>query len=181
MTWIGPELMHNKFKWEVNNGDLALFWEDIWFEDQPLLTRFQKLFHLSKLKNQVVRNFVDLWCCYDHLSDVFRSRELRPWEIDELDKLDSIISPIRLNAREDILVWISSGKKFSTKDGMEVWRSNFSQEKWKWKFIWSLKVPPNIKMFLWKVHFDILPTRAFLKKRIGCNFDDSLCLICKSA
>lgn len=76
-TWLGSQLNHKNFRWDVNNGDLALFWEDIWYESQPLLEKFQKLFQLSNLKNQVVRIIVDLWSCYDHEGDVFWSRKLR--------------------------------------------------------------------------------------------------------
>lgn len=124
---------------------------------------------------------VDLWSCYNHEGEVFWSCKLRPWEIEEVKSLDNIISSIRLNAKEDLLIWISGGKQFSKKDGMSLWRKIDSYEDWQWKFIWKLQVPPNIKLFLWKVHSAILPTRSFLRMRIRIQFSDSQFLLCNSA
>lgn len=70
------------------------------------------------------------------------------------------------------------GKSFHQKDGMDFWRKKDSNEVWQWKFIWKLQVPPNIKLFLWKVHSEILPTKSFLKKRIGVQFGDIQCQLC---
>lgn len=109
-TWLGLQLVHKKCRWIVNNGDQALFWEDIWFQDQPLLIKFKKLFQLTVLKNQVVRNIIDLWSCYNHEGEVFWSRKLRPWEIEEVKYLDKIISSVKLNAKEDLLIWTPSKK-----------------------------------------------------------------------
>lgn len=43
-----------------------------------------------------------------------------------------------------------------------------------WKFIWKLKVPMKIKVFLWKVHLNILHTKVFVASR-GIMFDESIC------
>lgn len=39
-TWLGSQLKHGNLKWEVGNGDLALFWEDSGYDGQPLLEKF---------------------------------------------------------------------------------------------------------------------------------------------
>lgn len=126
-TQLGSQLKHINFKWKIRNGDLTLFWEDSWYEGQPLLEKFQKLYQLSNLKNQVVRNLVDLWSSYDHDGLVFWSKSLRSWELEEVKLLGKIISSINLKAKEDLLIWIPSGKKFSTKDGMDFWRKKNSK------------------------------------------------------
>jgi hypothetical protein len=46
-----------------------------------------------------------------------------------------------------------------------------------WRSIWNLKVPNAVKMFMWKVCHNILPTKVNLARRgVNCN---SMCPICK--
>lgn len=59
-----------------------------------------------------------------------------------------------------------------------MWSKSENQYKWSWKFIWKLHIPPNVKLFLWKVHTEILPTRSLLCRRIGSQFNDSQCVLC---
>lgn len=130
------------------------------------------------MKQQVVRVMMDLWSCYNHEEEVFWTRTLRAWEIEELKYLDEIISSIKLNSQDDSLLWIPSGKQFTTKDGLQLWRSSEPINEWSGKFIWKMLLPPNVKLFLWKVHLKILPTKSLLRRRIGSQFKDSHCLIC---
>lgn len=146
LAWVSTQKWY--FTWKVNNGDIALFWEDCWFEGLPLISKFPRLFQLSTMKNHVVRIWVDLWSCYDHDSEVFWSRKLRQQELEEVKNLDYIISTIKLNSEEDCLLQTHNGKKFTSKEGLEAWRKNESKERWQWNFIWKLQIPPNIKIFL---------------------------------
>lgn len=95
-----------------------------------------------------------------------------------MQKLGNIISSVNLNANEDRLIWLPSGNMYSTKNGMELWDNKDSKIVWKWKFLWKILVPPNVKLFLWKVHSEILPTISFLKKRVGDQFDSCICQLC---
>lgn len=103
-SWIENQVKHKNHKWKVQNGDLVLFWEDIWHNDKPLKCRFPRLYQLSTLKFQVLRIMVDLWSCYNHEEELFWSRKLRPWELEELKILDSVITSIQLNSKEDSLI-----------------------------------------------------------------------------
>lgn len=162
-------MVKKNYRWIVNNGDQALFWEDIWYQGQPLMVSFRKLFQLSKLKNEVVRNVIVLWECYDHEGEVFWSRQLRHWELEEVIPLNKVITSINLSAAEDTLIWTPYGKEFSTKDGLVLWNKSDVNEDWCWNFIWKMQLPPNVKLFLWKVHSPILPTKSFLRGRIGMS------------
>jgi hypothetical protein len=55
--------------------------------------------------------------------------------------------------------------------------SESNKEKGVWKFIWSMRVPNQVKMFSWSVCLNILPTRSNLAKRKVV--EDSLCPCCK--
>jgi hypothetical protein len=45
-----------------------------------------------------------------------------------------------------------------------------------WKFMWQLKVPRTVQLFLWRGCNDILPTKEKLFKRK--IIDDLLCPLC---
>ncbi|XP_074374663.1 uncharacterized protein LOC141715077 [Apium graveolens] len=52
----------------------------------------------------------DLWD-----EEVFWSRKLRSWELDELKELDKIVGSLQLSCNPDVLIWILLGDKFSCK------------------------------------------------------------------
>ncbi|XP_019200057.1 PREDICTED: uncharacterized protein LOC109193657 [Ipomoea nil] len=69
--------------------------------------------------------------------------------------------------------------EYSVKDGYKVVIGNYSQPAGtfdKWKKLWSLKVPPKWKTFLWRALNDILPTTEnLLIKRVDI---DPTCAMC---
>ncbi|KAL5158112.1 putative ribonuclease H protein [Glycine soja] len=45
-----------------------------------------------------------------------------------------------------------------------------------WKLIWELEVPPRVKVFLWRLCSNCLPTKTNLRTRgIDCSFICPLC------
>ncbi|KAL0427322.1 UNVERIFIED_CONTAM: hypothetical protein Slati_2907000 [Sesamum latifolium] len=46
-----------------------------------------------------------------------------------------------------------------------------------WSFLWSAKIPPKIKMFLWRLSKDALPTGYNLRPRKLSNVEG--CPVCK--
>jgi hypothetical protein len=49
-----------------------------------------------------------------------------------------------------------------------------------WKHLWKLKLNARLKLFLWKIAWDIIPTKARLKAIFPIAPDLSLCPLCKS-
>ncbi|GAA0149715.1 hypothetical protein LIER_43070 [Lithospermum erythrorhizon] len=47
-----------------------------------------------------------------------------------------------------------------------------------WKSVWSLKVPPWVKIFLWKAYHNILPTKDRLQRK-GVMMESS-CVFCNN-
>ena len=47
-----------------------------------------------------------------------------------------------------------------------------------WKKLWKLKIHERFKLLLWKIVWDILPTRDFLSKK--WNIEDTDCPFCSS-
>ncbi|MBA0721296.1 hypothetical protein Golax_008855 [Gossypium laxum] len=53
--WIGKE----SFRWLIGNGNMKMFWEDIWYGEQPLRLEFPRLFRLvNNKKGEVVSSKV---------------------------------------------------------------------------------------------------------------------------
>ncbi|XP_035542827.1 uncharacterized protein LOC118345276 [Juglans regia] len=50
-----------------------------------------------------------------------------------------------------------------------------------WKMLWSLKVQDRLKLMVWKIFCNILPTRSLLKSCLSLSNDQALCPICLSA
>lgn len=46
----------------------------------------------------------------------------------------------------------------------------------KWKSLWDLKIHDRLKLFLWRILANVIPSRSFLASRIG--LPDSSCPVC---
>ena len=92
-----------------------------------------------------------------------------------------LVVPIPLTNMEDSFCWgFSSSGDFTTKSA--TWRAHenitHDQESWKFNWIWKLNVMPNIRIFLWQLCHNTLPTRAnLLRKGI---YVDPVCPACLS-
>lgn len=88
----------------------------------------------------------------------------------QLNKLSELTKKVKLVQGEDTLVWLPGKGKFSTKVFTELCRSpspNTLRHDNGWNIIWSTKLTPKLMIFLWKLHWKILPTRKFLSARIN--------------
>jgi hypothetical protein len=47
-----------------------------------------------------------------------------------------------------------------------------------WKQLWKLKLNARLKLFLWKIAWDIVPSKARLKIVFPISPDDSMCPLC---
>lgn len=177
---IGPNLSFNNFSWLVKNGNSVLFWEDIWLDGILLKDTFKRLYRISNLKEVEVRVFYDLWDCYDHKSNVFWKRSLRSSDEDDLLSMENIIKGISLSSPPDKFIWSLSKDPYSVKEGTKRFYDFSISEHMNWNFIWSIKVPAKITIFLWKLHSKVLPTKSFLSDRLGSFLGSSLCSLCKS-
>ena len=177
-----PELReaiaHNNFQWSVSNVQSALFWEDSWEGNKPLKDCFRRLYSLSIFKSMSIASVLEQWSQGIPLEDhMFWTRPLRSWEVEEVIKLESIVKKISLGSDKDVLKWANNKSIYSTKLATELlWHSSPQID---WKFVWKLKVPQKIKLFLWKVHLGILPTKSLLASRGVISSDNVACSLCR--
>lgn len=76
------------------------------------------------------------------------------------------------------MVWSLNNARFSVKDAYRHLCEPHSNVL-DWDLIWKIKVPSRIKVFLWKIAKNILPTKSliFTRTRIG----NGLCMACNIA
>ncbi|KAL0433723.1 UNVERIFIED_CONTAM: hypothetical protein Slati_2706600 [Sesamum latifolium] len=109
--------------------------------------------------------------------------------LEEFEPIDTkcILSiPLPSNDRPDDLVWdyekqgtfsVRSAYTLACELQTEASHSNHVRQ---WNFIWNLRLPPKIQLFLWKVCFKALPTLSRLRMRgiqleggcLACNFPE---------
>lgn len=59
---------------------------------------------------------------------------------------------------------------------------NHPDEEEIWKMLWRLKIHEHLKILLWKLAWDILPTRGKIAERIeGSGEEETLCGLCNCA
>lgn len=175
-TMVESLLRPNKFKWDLGNGSSIYFWEGWWWGDGPLASRFSRLFSLSKLRLKSISEFILLWNDNGLNSNIWNNNFL-PSDSVQISQLSDIIGNTLLRQQNDKLVWQVDKGSFTSKDLSKCMLSeapNMSPHSRIWSQLWSLKVPPKIRIFLWKVQWGILPTKQLLHSRLSevCpNFD----------
>lgn len=106
--------------WKIRNGEKALFWEDCWVEKIPLKFKFRKLYQILTLKENSVHDFVQKWTKHPFAGKMFWSRNLRSWELDELQQIDKILKEVSLCTGNDQLFWSDSKSGYSVKQTIEL-------------------------------------------------------------
>ena len=141
---VKDKVSKKNFKWKIRNGKIVLFWEDMWLENMVLKEVFRKLFQLSNHKNKSVAEFLAIWIGEGSVpSESKWSRELRHWEMEEANKLDSIIQNVTLTSGDDELIWDLNQKTFSVSAMVNVLSTQDSNVEW--GFIWKIRIPHKVK------------------------------------
>lgn len=175
---LREKLSQDNFAWKLKNGKTILFWEDRWSGKSSIKDTHPKLYKLSTLKEISVSEVFECWKGNDiSTSCQFWSRPLRPWEMEEASKIGDLVRTITLAKDKDEMIWAYTKKGLSLKAATDLLTCNSSPISW--EFVWKLKVPNKVKIFLWKAHLGILPTRNFLALRNIKLSDSTTCPVCK--
>lgn len=97
--------------------------------------------------------------------------------MEEAKNLEVLIKQVKFSQEEDSLVWLISKKPYAVNKAMEIFSGSGGEVSW--HFIWKLKIPHKIKLFLWKVHLSILPTSLFLLARGIITDSEGICAFCR--
>lgn len=167
------DLLVNGTRWQIGDGCSVRAWEDPWL---PRPRDFRPLSQRGS-SNMLVSDFISVD---------------RMWNVDlvgehfEQADVDLILTiPLSQRAGPDKLVWHYDLKgRFSTRSAYDLARqlchaqpssSTDSVSVSLWKSVWFSQVPSKIKVHIWKVVSDILPTVVSLRSKHvfinqGCFF-----------
>jgi hypothetical protein len=161
---------------KVGDGTSIRFWEDVWLGDTPLSQQYESLYNIVNGKQVAVADVLGA----NSLNISFR-RTLTPNKWVQWLELVERLMNIQLSNEKDTFVW-----RLTTSGGFTV-KSMYldlldDQTKYLRKYIWKIKVPLKIKIFMWFLHRKVILTKDNLAKRnwegsktcVFCDKDESI-------
>ncbi|GLT35678.1 hypothetical protein SLA2020_101090 [Shorea laevis] len=174
----GREILHLGVRWNVGDGRQILTYEDAWI---PTLPQFK------------VSSSPSSDSLYIHVCDLLDASG--NWDVSKLSTCFTNeeckeIAKIPTGPCPDNLVWhYNKFGKFTVKsahflaykyiNGFDIMEGNNSVSSAEWKHLWKLKLPPKVKVFLWRAMLNRLPTLDNLLAKGVVN--NALCQTCQLA
>ena len=143
----------------MGSGTNTRFWEDTWLVDTPLSQQYQTLYNIVQRKQVLVADVLS----HAPLNITF-CRTLTGNKWDQWLHLINRIIYVNLSQEQDVFVWkLTTTGRFTVKS-MYLDLLN-SHTRFPWKYIWRMKVPLKIKIFMWFLQRKVLLTKDNLAKR----------------
>ncbi|KAK2446021.1 hypothetical protein QL285_016880 [Trifolium repens] len=157
---------------KIGNGNSTLFWSSNWLGGSPLSLTFPRLFSLSNHKESVVADFFVRSGDGGRWSFSWR-RSLFQWELDLVNHLEEILTPIVLKPEEDSWRWIpDSDGAFSVNSAynflvgeLHSLEASEGEVPVVFEQIWESPAPSKVIAFSWQLLYDRIPTSANLVAR----------------
>jgi hypothetical protein len=143
----------------VGSGSLVRFWEDVWLGEMALAHQYPSLYNIVMHKNVSDHSVLSS----RPLNIGFR-RTLDGSKWDEWMHLCNRLILVHLNDEPDRFVWKLTKSGIFTVKSMYEDLMNY-HEHFPTKYLWKLKVPLKIKIFMWFLRRKVLLTRDNLIKR----------------
>ena len=156
-------------KFKIGNGAKTRFWEDNWFSDTCFVVQFPRLYAVSNNQNITIQK---VFC--DGINSLNFRRNLVGIKLEEWNKLKNCCETMILTEEDDTLVWmLSSSKQYTVKS---FYSAMHNVGKVPYRFMWKVKIPLRIKIFIWLMLKKSILTRDVLRRRGGVC--DKNCLFC---
>ncbi|KAE8699091.1 hypothetical protein F3Y22_tig00110596pilonHSYRG00035 [Hibiscus syriacus] len=167
----------DSFRWLVGDGKSALFWEDVWFGESALRSRYPRIYRLASRKYITVRDMVSAGVWHSLDTTALFERHLLDRELITVRYIKREMDKVSLNLSvADRIVWVHEvDGLFKVKKLTELLLSDGNFDgvgTFNFDKIWSLKVLPKVKYFLWMLKLNRVSTKAFLIKR-GIKLPDA--------
>lgn len=101
----------NDFTWILGNGKVVKFWNDIWWEDKLISSKFKRLYLHVAHKNITISEIVTSYS-NNTMQRLWR-HNLRGWETHEQHQLKLFLHNISLQPYQDKVIW-NKGKNIYT-------------------------------------------------------------------
>jgi hypothetical protein len=151
------EYFFNRGSFKVGNGEEARFWDDTWLGNKPLVEQYSSLYNIVHHKQVTVANVLN----QNPLHIPFRRTlfDNRLWL-----QLVQQLMEVQLTNEKDIFVWrLPSSEIFTVKSMYLDLLDN--DTKYLKKYIWKMKRPLKIKVFMLFLHRKVILTKDNLVKR----------------
>jgi hypothetical protein len=149
----------------LGNGDSIRFWEDIWLGSTSLANQYPSLYHIVQYKNVTVANVLSSVPLNIRFRRVLNGNKWTAW----LNLCRRLMS-VNLVDEQDKFVWkLTTSGSFTVKSMYEDLMND--QTPYPRKYLWKLKIPLKIKIFMWFLSNKVLLTKDNLAKRNwkGCT------------
>ncbi|KAF9611966.1 hypothetical protein IFM89_037249, partial [Coptis chinensis] len=155
-------VLHKGLGWKIGDGTSINLSTDSWIPGN------EGVIAPISLTNSISPLFVsDL---IDSTTRKWRSNIIyHCWPEDIAKQIISI--PLSLSANPDERIWtLSVNGKYTVKSGYHALHSTNTTPLFDWRIIWTLKCPPRVKVFMWKLSRDALKSSSNLF-RFGLNIN----------
>jgi hypothetical protein len=152
-------------RFTLGNGQSIRFWEDIWLGEVSLARQYPALYHIAQYKNVKVANVLS----HAPLNIGFR-RALSGNKWIQWIALCRRLMTINLGTNQDRFVWnLNTSGLFSVKSMYNDCMNDHTP--FLRKYLWKIKIPLKIKIFMWFLSNKVLLTKDNLAKRswMGCT------------
>ncbi|GKC93766.1 RNA-directed DNA polymerase, eukaryota, reverse transcriptase zinc-binding domain protein, partial [Tanacetum coccineum] len=166
---------NDALKCQIGCGSSIRFWKDLWIGDEPLCSRFNRLYRLDINENCTIRNkFVEGNWSWQWRRPVTSGRTEHM-----LNSLLYETQHLTLSSRPDTWKWsigvdglFAVGTTRAYYDQLLLPSLNIATR-------WNTCLPRKVNLFIWRLRLDKLPHRLNLSKR-GLEIDFILCPICNN-
>jgi hypothetical protein len=160
----------------VGNGESIRFWEDTWLGDTPLAHQYSSLYNIVQRKQVSLANVM----AQVPLNIGFR-QALSGTRADRWIHLVQRLMNVYLTTQPDTFTWkLTTSGSFTVKSLYLDYMNDHTR--FVRKYLWKIKVPLKIRIFMWFLHRRVLLTKDNLAKRnwhgskkcCFCNQDESI-------
>ena len=161
--WRGLMKIRNEVlangSFQIKDGTQTRFWEDTWASNQPFKDIYPTIYNIAHHPHDTVAKVMNS----TSLNISFR-RALVDEKLDEWLRLVAQVSNFNLTQGRDTFSWhLTKSGQFTVRSMyLHLANHNFP---FRHKFIWKLKVPLKIKIFLWYLQKGVLLTKDNLRRK----------------
>jgi hypothetical protein len=161
--WKGLMRVKEKFfncgNFVIGRGDTVRFWEDTWLGDSPLAHQYPSLYGIVQRKHVMIDTVLNS----TPINVSFRRRITGSKWLSWIHLCRRLMG-ISLNDNQDKFRWTLTRSGIFTVKSMYAKMIN-SSVRFKHMYLWKMKVPLKIKIFMWFLNKKILLTKDNLAKR----------------
>jgi hypothetical protein len=167
--WKGLMRIKNDFftkgYFKIGNGTSTRFWEDIWLGESSLASQYPSLYNIVNHKNVLVAHVLAHVPLNIGFRRVLSGNKWTTWL-----HLCQRLMMVNLNNEPDCFMWkLTTNGLFTVKSMYEDLMNDHTT--YLRKYLWKMKIPLKIKIFMWFLSNKVLLTKDNLAKRQwnGCT------------